>query len=232
MPPERLGVLAPDFIHFFDTLALTADYGPFNRRPARLRKWTGAVTIIPGEGTEGLLHKLDRLALQLSEHTGLPFELAGPGTSVAQLGENTILIRAVPSLTDMRLFEESDIVCQTETHGTGGVIQTAVILISKDYADCLEHEFMHALGFDAHWQPADGTPIRSVLALRGSPLRTDTFSPWDIVAIRLLYDRRMRAGMERHETLHAVREILDGRPQSAALAGNEPTFRIRSSPVQ
>jgi hypothetical protein len=139
-----------------------------------------------------------------------------------------ITVKLLPRPAFQRLYRTRDVVCQTETHGVGGLLQVGYMVVSEGYTDCLKHEFMHALGFDSHWYPKSGSEIRSVLAYRDSPARSEDYSPWDIMAIRVLYDRRIRAGMNRQKSLTIAHEVIGERPQSAALAtggGAPSTFR-------
>ena len=197
-----------DFLQFFDTLALTADYGPFNNRPAWVRKWAGPVKIVPVGAAERLRPELEVLAKRVSQWTGLPFFVAEPDDNARVGVGNTITIRLVSRDGAGRPFTAEDIVCQTETHGIGGELHTGFIVLSEAYTDCLRHEFMHVLGFDSHWRPDYKTAIRSVLSYRQSETRTADFSPWDIEAIRLLYDSRIRAGMSRQHSLVIANEVL------------------------
>lgn len=212
--PSRL---APSFIEFFDTLALTADFGPFNRRPAWVRKWNGPVTITLSEPAEKLRDDIERLTRRVSRWTGLPFSVATPGTRPIADGSNVINIRLIPQADTGAAFASGDIVCQTETHGMGGALHTGYMVISERYIDCLTHEFMHVLGFDSHWRPTGRTNIRSVLALRDTEMRTSDFSSWDILAIRLLYNQRIHAGMPRGRSLVIANEVIRRGPQRAAL---------------
>ncbi len=212
--PSRL---APSFIEFFDTLALTADFGPFNRRPAWVRKWNGPVTVTLSAPAEKLRVDIERLTRRVSRWTGLPFSVAAPGTRPIADGSNIINIRLIPQSDTGATFSSGDIVCQTETHGMGGALHTGYMVISERYVDCLKHEFMHVLGFDSHWRPAGPTNIRSVLALRDTEMRTPDFSSWDILAIQLLYNQRIHAGMPRGRSLVVANEVIRRGPQRAAL---------------
>jgi len=226
-PPQPVRQ-APDFIQFFDALALTADYGPFNNRPPWVRKWAAAVRIVLDEPAESLRGVIAELLGRLAGWTELPFELAPRGTAVASDDINVITVKLLPRPAFQRLYRTRDVVCQTETHGVGGLLQVGYMVVSEGYTDCLKHEFMHALGFDSHWYPKAGSEIRSVLAYRDSPARSEDYSPWDIMAIRVLYDRRIRAGMNRQKSLTIAHEVIGERPQSAALAtggGAPSTFR-------
>lgn len=215
--PRKSAWLSPDFIQFFDTLALTEDYGPFNNRPPWVRKWEGPVQIVLDPSAETLRGKVETLAARIAGWTGLPFVVMPAHTTLDPNAHNVIAIRLLSRNTFMRTFNTRDVVCQTETHGVGGLLQVGYMVLSEGYTDCLRHEFMHALGFDSHWYPQHASEIKSVLAYRESAARADDYTAWDVMAIRILYDGRIRAGMSRQKSLRIAHEVAGGRPQSAAL---------------
>lgn len=205
-----------EFIRFFDTLALTEDYGPFNNRPPWVRKWAGPVQVVLDGRAEALRGEIAALLARISRWTELPFTLLPPGAAAPQ-SDNYISVKLLPRAAFQRLYKTRDVVCQTETHGLGGTLKVGYMVLSDGYTDCLKHEFMHALGFDSHWFPKKGSTIRSVLAYRDSASRADDYSRSDIMAIRVLYDWRIQAGMTREKSLSIAHEVLRGRPQSASL---------------
>lgn len=215
--PDAPPPLTPEFIRFFDTLALTEDYGPFNHRPPWVRKWAGPVKVVLAERAETLRAEIETLLARITRWTDLPFTVMPQGASAAPDSWNVITVKLLPRVTFQRLYKTRDVVCQTETHGLGGLLQVGYMVLSEGFTDCLKHEFMHALGFDSHWHPKAGGKIRSVLAYRDSPARAEDYTPWDIMAIRILYDWRIRAGMNREKSLSIAYEVISGRPQSAAL---------------
>jgi len=208
------------FLGYFDTLALTADYGPFNRRPAWIRKWTGPVKVVLEPGAQHLRAEVEKTFARISKWTGLPFRVvsghsSGPVQKIS--AGNLIRIKVIETADSARQFLAEDIVCQTETHGIGGALHTAFVILSRSYSDCLKHEVMHVLGFDSHWRPSEKTRIRSVLAMRESPLRAGDYTKWDVMAIRLLYNQRMNPGLPRREGLELARELIAGGVQRASL---------------
>jgi hypothetical protein len=212
---------SPDFMRFFDTLALTADYGPFNNRPPWVRKWNGPVRIVLDESAEPLRLEIEKIANRFTEWTELPFIVTAPGTETPRDPKNLITVKLLPRVTFSRLYKTRDVVCQTETHGVGGTLQIGYMVVSEGYSDCLRHEFMHALGFDSHWYPERPSAIKSVLAYRESASRSADYSTWDITAIRLLYDWRIHAGMSRQKSLSIAHEVIRERPQRAALPASD-----------
>jgi len=209
--------MTPDFMRFFDTLALTADYGPFNNRPPWVRKWAGPVRIVLDPSAEPLRTEVEHVANRFSEWTDLPFMVMPPGTTRTPDSWNLITIELLPRETFQQTYKTHDVVCQTETHGVGGTLQVGYMVLSEGYTDCLRHEFMHALGFDSHWYPQQPSAIKSVLAYRDSAARANDYTLWDIMAIRVLYDFRIQAGMSRQKSLMIAHEVISERPQSAAL---------------
>lgn len=215
--PQFSSRAGPEFIRFFDTLALTEAYGPFNNRPPWVRKWDGPVRIVVDPSAEQLRGEIETLAVRITDWTGLPFIVMPPNTALDAESQNVIAVRLLSRDRFMRTFNTRDVVCQTETHGVGGLLQVGYMVLSEGYTDCLRHEFMHALGFDSHWYPQHASEIKSVLAFRESPARAADYTRWDVMAIRILYDGRIRAGMSRQKSLSIAHEVVRGRPQSAAL---------------
>jgi len=215
--PQYTSRLSPDFMRFFDTLALTEDYGPFNNRPPWVRKWEGPVRIVLDPSAEGLRREVETLAARIAGWTGLPFIVMPPDTALEPEVQNVIAVKLLPRARFMQTFNTRDVVCQTETHGVGGLLQVGYMVLSEGYTDCLRHEFMHALGFDSHWYPQYVSEIKSVLAYRESAARAADYTRWDVMAIRVLYDGRIRAGMSRQKSLSIAHEVVRGGPQSAAL---------------
>lgn len=206
-----------DFILFFDTLALTADYGPFNNRPPWVRKWAAPVRIILEGDAESLRGDISVIAEQFTDWTGLPFVVAPLGTVASSDRQNVVIVRLLARDEFVRSFNSREVVCQTETHGVGGMLQVGYMVLSEGYTDCLRHEFMHVLGFDSHWYPQHKSEIKSVLAYRESRSRAQDYTPWDIMAIKVLYDWRIRAGMNRQKSLRIAHEVIGQPPQSASL---------------
>lgn len=205
------------FIDYFDTLALTADYGPFNHRPAWIRKWTGPVNVVIGTGAMPFRQRIEQIFDRVSGLTGMPFKVVSEEAALHVTFDNVITVKVIEPKETARQFLSDDIVCQTETHGLGGALHTAFVVVGRHYPDCLKHEIMHVLGFDAHWRPSESSSVRSVLAMRDSPVRSEDFSRWDEMAIKLLYHQRLAPGMSRKTGLQIARELIDGDVQRAAL---------------
>lgn len=229
------------FMAFFDALALTEDYGPFNSRPPWIRKWTGPVAIVLEGRAESLRPKILPMLGRISGWTGLAFSIVKQDDKVFVKQANVVTIRLVAPEEVAKAFTADDIVCQTETHGLGGSLHTGIMKIREDFTDCLPHEFMHVLGFDSHWDPDRSSPIRSVLAYRDSAWRTADFSSWDVRAVTLLYNWRLRAGMPRGTGLKVARNLVHRGPQSASLPPvtgtaepqpNEAATRVQSDRPQ
>ena len=152
--------------------------------------------------------EVETLASRIAGWTELPFVVMPTGTPVNIEAQNIIAVRLLERENFMRTFNTRDVVCQTETHGVGGLLQVGYMVLSEGYTDCLRHEFMHALGFDGHWLGRDRfDPVHSVLALRYTPTRRLRFTRFDAIAIRTLYHQRLWPGMPRRRAL-AVAERL------------------------
>jgi hypothetical protein len=86
----------------------------------------------------------------------------------------------------------------------GGAMTRGVVifgtLVEGNLQACLSHEIMHAMGFLNH------SPI---LPSTLSPLHAEQdFTLWDEVALRVLYDDRLRPGMTEDEAMPIARQII------------------------
>jgi hypothetical protein len=74
---------------------------------------------------------------------------------------------------------------------------------------CIAHEMMHSLGFPGH--PSTRLGVPSVM-INSQPIqfRARSLTPWDELAVRVLYDARLETGMTKAEAEPIVRKILAG----------------------
>ncbi len=205
-PPRPVG---DEAVAFFDRMALMrgAEGGAVDR-PGSVRKFIRPVTIVVrGRPDPAFRSDAAAIAATLTAWTGLAFALADRPAP----GHGRIVVH-VQSHADIRArYGARGPVCMTRTWGHDGRLHVAVIDVSARFTDCLAHEMMHAVGFDNHWTGPLATGARlSVLAQRFRPARARAFSPWDEMAIRLLYDWRLPAGTGRDVALPMARAILTG----------------------
>ena len=194
-----------DAVAFVDTLALVRENADGIAEAGWVRRWRGPVTVtLEGVAVPGFSAVVAASLKRMSDWTGLPFRLADRAGSGGR-----IAIRVRHQGVVAASFGQSDAVCLTSTFGEAGELHRAVIDISEGYLDCLDHELMHALGFNNHWHGTRGTrPIATVLAPRHSHDRRRGFSSWDVMAIRTLYRAELPPGLARAEALDRVRAIL------------------------
>lgn len=204
LPPHRPP--ADEVMGFFDHVALNRGGSSGYSRPGEVRKLSGPVAItVIDDDAPGHLDRIGDVAATLSDWTDLRFYLSQTG----QPGHDRIIVHIMPLAQMRRLYGHGGPVCFTRTWGRRGRLHTVFMQIADQFADCLAHEFMHAVGFDNHWTGPAATGHRpSVLAMRHSPARAKSFSIFDEVAIRLLYDRRLIPGTPRAEALPTARRIL------------------------
>jgi hypothetical protein len=211
--PQTVPDIAPevaidDAVAFIDTLALTRHKANGITEAGWVRRWRGPVAVtLEGVAIRGLPEMLAVRLAHISAWTGLAFRLV----ERAESGDR-IAIRILPHRALVEQYGANGNVCLTSTFGQAGWLHRATVDISDRYVDCLDHELMHALGFDNHWH-GDGVthPIASVLSPRRSPDRRSAFSAWDILAIRTLYNADMSPGLARGEAVARVRAILSER---------------------
>jgi len=176
-------------------------------RPGKVRKWTGPVIVkTRGAGATAYRDLLHATLEETSDLTGLEFKSA----SGVRALDNLITIYFLSEQEMKRLYgPESKSVCYTHTRGRSGELRYGRIRVREDFADCLHHEFMHALGFDNHWPgPKSGIAASSSLAHRLSAERTQGYSDWDKMAIRMLYHPRLLPGSPRNAALEDAAEII------------------------
>jgi hypothetical protein len=196
---------AGEALRFFDSLALMRGRRPGDARPGWVRKWTRPVAVrLVGAVTPPALAGMAEVLDALSAWCGLEYTLALDDAPPGNL-------LTIDIMDHERLIERyGGPVCMTTTYGRGGALHTGLVEVSERFADCLRHELMHALGFDNHWHGAGvDAAMPSVLAPRDTADRVADFSPWDEVAIRALYDRRLAPGMPRHLALPLASRIVD-----------------------
>ena len=199
--------IAPaDLLTFFDTLALQRSVGRGESRPGIVRKWTEAVAVrVRGVAAAPYQDSIRAMLAEVSALAGLDFALATPDGATA----NLITLYYLSRREIGRLYPRARAVCFTQARGQGGHIHTGEVRIGADFEDCLHHEFMHALGFDNHWEGRRfGLFAPSALADRFGHERTREFSDWDRLAIRLLYDLRLEAGLARAPALEVARRLV------------------------
>ncbi|SLN26629.1 DUF2927 domain-containing protein [Oceanibacterium hippocampi] len=198
---------------FFDSLALMRGEGQDASVPGLVRRFEGPVVIrLRGSASARTRAEVARIAARLSDWTGRRFRL------VDEIPYRTRHID-ITVHDDARVgarHGDEGAVCFTRTWGRQGHLFRAAIDIGADYADCLAHEMMHAVGFDNHWAGRDaGADCPSVLAHRHTDARTSDFSAFDEMAIRLLYSAELSPGMVRAEALAiARRALMPGRSAS------------------
>jgi len=194
-----------DAVAFIDALALTREKPNGIAEAGWVRRWRGPVAVtLEGVAVPGFSAVVARSLARVSGWTGLAFRLADR----AETGDR-IVIRVRHHGVVAASYGVSDAVCLTSTYGEDGLLHRAIIDISERYLDCLDHELMHALGFNNHWNGAGARRhVASVLAPRRSPDRRSAFSAWDILAIRTLYSADMAPGLGRDDALARARAIL------------------------
>lgn len=199
-------VLARQLGIFFDRLALLHERRGRKDSPGWVRKWRRPVRVrVRGLRAVEHLDDIDTALETISGLTGLVFRRSDK----RRAGEGMATIYYVNGREMRQKFGRSTPYCMTSTWGRAGRIDTGRIMINQAFADCLRHELMHLVGFDNHWPGARiGLPLPSLLAGRHSPDRAPDFSMWDRLAIRILYDSRLKPGLRRAEAQPIADRII------------------------
>ncbi|MEM7121277.1 MAG: DUF2927 domain-containing protein [Pseudomonadota bacterium] len=202
---EQPEVSTASAVAFFDTLALT-QVRRGTVRHTWVRKWGWPATVrLHGAISETFRDDVAAAIDDLTRLTGHELVLEGDG--VTRVGTIDIIVSPHDEIDGQ--FPSPGAVCNTHTRGARGALYFARIDISEEYTDCLRHELMHAMGFANHWMsPAADTSMPSVLAMRNAPFRSEDYSEWDRLALRLLYHPDMQPGLPRGVALQKAEAML------------------------
>ncbi len=192
-------------VGFFDSVALQDDtsmFGSAGTVPKPVSRWEQPIRVHLS-GWETTVVR-DRLAWHLERFqllAGVDLEI------VARREDANLRVSLLPVEEVTARAGSADALCLTQYEPPSGAIEHAEIYLPLGHAvwldNCMAHELMHAIGFYAH--PKDNGN-RSVLE-QGAPPRLRTFTALDVAGIRMLYDARLRVGLERERALPIARAI-------------------------
>ena len=131
-------------------------------------------------------------------------EAAGRDAEIFESGDCTANVVVHLTEDDDYLVNREYANCYMTFEADGHRMARASIFIGRNRPElfdrCLAHEFMHAFGFRYH-----SGIVRSVL----SPAhQVDAPSAWDLLALRVLYDPRLRPALARQDALPIIRAII------------------------
>ena len=185
-------------VRFFDDLVFGTDYALDGQRPETIRKLTESVHVrITGKYSEKHHAEVKAQLERFSKLTRTPIQLVKP------LGaEFDYEIRFVPS-KDF-LVNREYVPCYASIKRKNDVVERVRIVISTEnpalVKPCIAHEIMHSFGFGKH------SPVISSIL---SPLHAvEELTPWDEMALRTLYDTRLKPGMTRKRAMPIAAEVL------------------------
>ena len=165
-----------------------------------LSRWTGTVRAA-ATGPRGD-KRAERIAARVAAFGALAgIETAWQGGDVANAD---LTVRVEESLgTVNRVVYHATCYARPRPRGDCGVGSVEIVIPDigdSVFDDCLDHELMHAFGFQGH-----SHRVRSVLSgAHGEGALTE----WDRIAIRTLYDPGLSLGMPREEALARARPII------------------------
>jgi hypothetical protein len=164
-----------------------------------LSRWVVPIRVtVGGDVTDNAERKIrDRL-----EHfAGLT------GTELIWQGRNAKRYNFKITLIDssqIRAEASVDTICFARPTDSYGKIISAVVFLpsndAEDFEDCIDHELMHAFGFDGH-----SHRLNSALSYMHKQSR---LTAWDEIMLRTLYDSRLSAGLPRNDAWPIVWELL------------------------
>lgn len=157
-----------------------------------VRRWGGEIRLYVVDNTKsGADGRVSAEVRQVADLAGVPLVQATglpDANFVVFVEEKTIGTLAVENAT-----------CITRGQFAAGTILEATVIVARGL-DCVRHEAFHAVGFIRH-VPKGARSMMTSDGL-GAPM------PADILAVRTLYDPRVRAGMTPAEARPVVRQIL------------------------
>lgn len=126
-------------------------------------------------------------------------------------------IVVVPS-SQIRARASSDTLCVANPDDSNGTILSATLHLPagdlKDFEECLDHELMHAFGFDGHSHRLEST--LSYMHNKGA------LTTWDEILLRTLYSPQLTPGMHRQAALPVVSRLLAEELEKLRAAGALP----------
>ena len=187
-------------VRFVDEVMFGGPYDAHIPKDGRVAKWSGDPLVVvtgvnAGEYRSRVSTELERFSI-----------LSGLDARIA----NT----AIPTNLKITFVDSEDFLINRENvpcfawiqTNSGQIVNVEVQLstVDPDMIDrCLSHELMHAFGLRYH-----SGIVRSVLS---SAHTEEHLSPWDELAIRVLYDTRLHLGAPRATAVPAIREIVSDR---------------------
>jgi len=192
-------------LRFFEAIALQSDDLYAGDDAPGLRRWSTdsgirefkvRISTIGIEDRTELV--MDRLSV-VEPWIGMRFRLVGDGETA------DIIFRYVRLEDIQGPTAPKGLLCLTSARRRDGLLQDGLsITISRENEFCLDHEILHALGMPGHW---NGKYARSALGSRWLNLSTN-FTKWDEIALRTLYDPRLKPGVDGKEALSLAGEII------------------------
>lgn len=200
-----------------DILDLTFELESGRALPV-LTRFEGPITVrVRGSASRGLIRDLDRLIARFAREAGLDITRVpgtGPASITVEVVSRASLQRAVPeaacfvvprlsSWSEFRRNRRSPALDWT----TLRVRETMAVFLPGDVSpqevrDCLHEELAQAIG-----------PLNDLYRLSDSVFNDDNFhtvlTGFDMLVLRVIYDRELRSGMTRAEVAERLPGILD-----------------------
>ena len=186
-------------IRFVDEITFGGPLDEHLAKDGRVAKWAGQLRFT----TTGI--GAGEYRPRVSDRVAILGRLIGLDATMTEAGEDAnVTVSFVPS-PDF-LVNREHVPCYAHVVTAAGRIVRAEIQVSVARSEtidrCLDHELLHALGLRYH-----SGRVRSVL----SPAHEEkTLTPWDEMALRVLYDERLEAGTTSEFALPIFREIIGG----------------------
>lgn len=184
----------------FEAIAFSAEFGGQHRQ-GKIVKWDSPIRVrVRGFNAIKYIPEVQAQLRELARLSGLTIELVNWSNSAAPPNMDIVFA----TTTGSSQFDPTA-PCRTLFHDRGYVIQRVEIYISPDdpaqRRHCIAEELTQALGL-----ANDSTVFRN--SIFNDDSRQQVLAPWDSLMIRILYDPRIRPGMNKVQALPIAREVV------------------------
>lgn len=185
-------------VDFIDELMFGSPFDAHAVQDKAVLRWeTPLCVAMLGSSDEDWVGRVARLVERMAGAAGRDAELF-------EIGDCTANVVLHLTGDDKFLVDREYANCYMTFEADGHRMTRASVFIGRNrpnlFDRCLAHEFMHVFGFRYH-----SGIVRSVLSPAHGP---EAPTDWDILALRVLYDPRLRPALNRRDALPVIRAIL------------------------
>lgn len=183
-------------VRFFDDLVFGVDYGFERPHVKAIRKWNEPIRVS--------ISPVDKYRAVTAAQLNRFADITATDVRIVDGHEDPANLEISFVETKDFMVNREYVPCYAASKDDDGVIESVRIVVSTEKADliktCVVHELMHAFGFHNH---------SGIISSALSPVHgQEEMTPWDEIALRTLYDERLRPGMLREEAMPVVQGVI------------------------